>query len=68
MRFQLSPNGLYYFDVVDMENGVLLLNTVSENWGGFTRRYYKGPAEGVQAVPRGVASDALAGVPVRAVL
>ena len=30
VRFQLIPNGLYYFDAVDRENSVLLLNTVSE--------------------------------------
>ena len=37
-RFQLSPNGMYYFDVADRENSVLLLNTVLENREGFTRR------------------------------
>ena len=31
VRFQLSPNGLYYFDAADRENIVLLINTVSEN-------------------------------------
>ena len=31
VRFQLSPNGLYYFDAADRESTVLLLNTVSEN-------------------------------------
>ena len=31
VKFQLSPNGLNYFDVADRENRVLLLNTVSEN-------------------------------------
>ena len=31
VRFQLSPNGLYYFYAADRENIVLLLNTVSEN-------------------------------------
>ena len=36
--FQLSPNGLYYFDAADRENIVLILNTVSENREGFTRR------------------------------
>ena len=40
VKFQLSPNGLYYFDVADRENGVRLLNTVSENREGFTRREY----------------------------
>ena len=29
VKLQLSPNGLYYFDAADRENGVLLLNTVS---------------------------------------
>ena len=29
VKFQLSPNGLYYFDAADRENSVLLLNTVS---------------------------------------
>ena len=43
--FQLSPKGLYYFDAEDRENSVLLLNTVSENREGFTRREYKGAWE-----------------------
>ena len=38
VRFQLSPNGIYYFDATDRENIVLLLNTVSENREGFTHR------------------------------
>ena len=38
VKFQLSMNGLYYFDATESENGVLLLNTVSENRDGFTRR------------------------------
>ena len=42
VRFKLSPNGLYYFDATDRENSVLLLNTVSENREGFTRREYEG--------------------------
>ena len=41
VRFKLNPNGLYYFDTADRENIVLLLNTVSENREGFTRREYK---------------------------
>ena len=45
VRFQLIPNGLYYFDATDRENIVLLLNTVSENQEGFTRKEYKGPRE-----------------------
>ena len=36
--FQLSLNRLYYFDVANRENSVLLLNTVSENQEGFRRR------------------------------
>ena len=32
------------------ENGVLLLNTVSENREGFTRREYKGPREARRAM------------------
>ena len=28
VKFQLSPNELYYFDAADRENGVLLLNMV----------------------------------------
>ena len=31
VRFQLSPNGLYYLNATDRENRVLLLNTASEN-------------------------------------
>ena len=42
LRFQLSPNGLYYFGAADRENIVLLLNTVSENQKGFKQREYKG--------------------------
>ena len=38
VKFQLSPKGLYYFDAADRENGVLLLNTVSENREVFTQR------------------------------
>ena len=45
VRFQLSTNGLYYFDAADRENSVLLLNTVSENREGFTQRDYEGPQE-----------------------
>ena len=45
VKFQLSPNGLYYFDAAYRENGVLLLNTVSENREGFTRREYEGVRE-----------------------
>ena len=44
-RFKLSPNGLYYFNAADRKNSVLLLNTVSENREGFTRRDYEGPWE-----------------------
>ena len=42
VRFQLSPNGLYYLEAAYREDSVLLLNTVSENWEGFTRREYEG--------------------------
>ena len=42
VRFQLSPNGLYYLEAAYREDSVLLLNTVSENWAGFTRREYEG--------------------------
>ena len=49
-RFQLIPNGLHYFDAADMENIVLLLNTVSDNREGFTRREYKGPQETRQSM------------------
>ena len=42
VKFQLIPNGLYYFDASDRESGVLLLNTVSEKREGFTRREYEG--------------------------
>ena len=45
VKFQLSPNRLYYFDATDRENSVLLLNTVSENRERFTRRDYKGDRE-----------------------
>ena len=31
VKFQLSPNGMYYFYMADRETTVLLLNTVSEN-------------------------------------
>ena len=41
VRFQLSPNGIYYLDAADRENIVLILNTVSENREGFTSREYK---------------------------
>ena len=45
VRFQLSPNGSYYFDAAERENIVLLLNTVSENREGFTWREYDGAQE-----------------------
>ena len=31
VRFQLNPNGLYYFDAANRENIVLMLNTVLYN-------------------------------------
>ena len=45
IKYQLSPNGLYYFDVADRDNSVLLLNMVSNNREGFTRREYEGDRE-----------------------
>ena len=48
--FQLSPNGLYYFDASDRENSVLLLNMMSENKEGFTRREYNGAQEARRAM------------------
>ena len=50
VRFQLSPNGIYYFDATDRENIVLLLNTVSENREGFTHREYEGDREARRAM------------------
>ena len=50
MRFQLSPNRLYYFDAADRENSVLLLNTVSENREGFTQRECEGAQEARRAM------------------
>ena len=38
VRFELSTNGLYYFDAADRENSVMLLNTVAENREDFTWR------------------------------
>ena len=31
VRFQLSPNGIYYFNTTYRENSVLLINTVSDD-------------------------------------
>ena len=42
VRFQLIPNAQYYFDAMNRENSVLLINTVSENQEGFTQRVYEG--------------------------
>ena len=42
ISFQMIPNGLYYFDAVDQENDVLLINTVAENTKGFTQQGYEG--------------------------
>ena len=50
VTFQLSPNGLYYFDAAERENNVLLLNTVLDNREGFTRREYKGAWEARRAM------------------
>ena len=45
IRFHLSPNGMYYFNTAERESSVLLLNTVSDNREGFTRREYEGDQE-----------------------
>ena len=50
VRFQLSPNGMYYFNAAYRDNSVLLINTVSENREDFTRREYKGDREARQAM------------------
>ena len=50
VRFQLIPNGMYYFESADIESSVLLLNTVSENHKGFTWREYEGDQEAQQAM------------------
>ena len=50
VRFQISPNRLYYFDATDCEKNVLLLNTVTENWEGFTWCEYKGSREAQWAI------------------
>ena len=50
MKFQHSPNGLYYFDAKDRENSMLLLNTVSDNRERFTRREYEGAREPRRAI------------------
>ena len=50
VRFQLSHRGLYYFDAAERDNSVLLLNTVSDNREGFTRRDYKGFREARQVM------------------
>ena len=43
--FQMSPKGLYYFDAVDRENSVLLLNTLAYNRKGLTRKEHEGDWE-----------------------
>ena len=48
VKFQLSPNRLYYFDTADRENSVLLLNTVSD----YRERFIQGSAE--SNVPTGI--------------
>ena len=50
VRFQLIPNGMYYFDAAERENSVLLINTVLENWEGFTHREYEGDREARRAM------------------
>ena len=50
VRFQLSPNGFYYFDAADRENSVLLMHTVFDNQEGFTGREYKGDQKARRAM------------------
>ena len=50
MRFQLIHNGLYYFNAVDKESSVLLLNRVSENCEGFMWRDFEGAQEDRRAM------------------
>ena len=50
VRFQLSPNRPYYFDATDRENSILLINMVSDNQEGSTRREYEGSWEARQAM------------------
>ena len=50
VRFHLSLNRLYYFEASDIENIVLLLNTVLENREGFIRREYEGSQEARRAM------------------
>ena len=57
--FQLSPNGLYYFDVADRENSVLLLNMVSEKGGSIYM-------EGLRGGSGSAESDAPTRIPVGA--
>ena len=38
VRFQISPNGLYYFYATYRENSLLIIKTVSENREGLTQR------------------------------
>ena len=45
VMFQLSPNGIYYFDAADREISMLLLNTVSDKREGFTQREHEGAWE-----------------------
>ena len=42
IKFQLIPNGIYYFGTSYKENIALLINTVVENREGFTRQEYEG--------------------------
>ena len=50
VRFQLSPNGIFYFNAADRENRIILLNTFSDNREGFTRREYEGAQEARRAM------------------
>ena len=57
VRFQITPNGLYYFNAADRDNIVMLLNMVTETREGFTHRDYEGG-------PGSAESDEPTGVPV----
>ena len=50
LKFQLTPNRIYYFDAVEREISVLLINTVLENREGFERRESWGGREEQQAM------------------
>ena len=50
LRFQLSSNGLYYFDAADRGDRVLVINMVLENQEDFTQKEYKGSRKARQAM------------------